>query len=46
MQVLYELRLLLRVIRKNELFKLLLYLMLLIKLVLEINQYLFFDMNQ
>jgi len=37
MQVLYELRLLLRVIRKNELFKLLLYLMLLIKLVLEIN---------
>ena len=46
MQVLYELRLLLRVIRKNELFKLLLYLMLLIKLVLEINQYLLFDMNQ
>jgi len=37
MQVLYELGLLLRVIRKDDLLKLLLSLMLLIKLVLKIN---------
>jgi hypothetical protein len=37
MQVLYELGLLLRVIRKDDLFKLLLSLMLLIKLVLKIH---------